>query len=566
MNVQDIISDPEFIAKTPEVQQQILEQSDPDFATKDPAVKSAILTKIRSGSPRTEGVSQPPPDPVDANESIAQRISADFARRQQNVQGIYERSGETGLEKAFNVPRTATLAAGQAAGTIDDIVGELIISAWNTLAPDEFKSFMSEQIGDFSKTKLGQLGIEALSRGINSYELFSKTYPDAAKALESTLNFTALGLTNAARREAVNALSDVSAISAKTLTKVAPPAAALTGPFAKRISDRVRTSITKVIDLTGEGRRIPRQRVAYLDRAESAIKEITQNRANLQFVDFNGKIMPNRLPTNPDTALWDMTQAIDQTKKRIWPEVDAAMQTADAAGLKVNPRQAISNIREYISSPSILSKPDSEAIVKQGRKMIKYYENLDDLDVFTAREIIKDRNATLDKMKQFVSTSLSDTDKAGLYSAELSGLNDGFRRAIGPDATGALRRYGNLLEIESDFNNLIHTKVAGGGIDYASTFSAIEAMKVATGHAFNPSALGTAHVVSAMRKANRKAGKIVAGMFEEASKLYPETVPLKPVSVAPIAGAAVVTPIYGQNDFNSRLEKFQQSTGAIPAQ
>jgi hypothetical protein len=575
MDVQAIVNDPEFQAKSPEVQQTILEKSDPDFAGKDPAVKSAILSKLRtSGGNLDNKIADPQAAPKiptitpNDNESLLKRVAADFSSRQQNVKDIYGRSGESTGEKLFNAPGTAALASGQAAGFADDMIGEAIISAWNTLAPTEFKQLISEQIGDFAKTKLGQMGIDALSRGVKKYELFSKTYPDGAKALEGILNFSALGLTNAARKQASKAIADTSTVTAKALNRTINHPSVAVWEADKRLSNQIRDSIKQVIDLSGEGKGRFNQRMKYLDRSEGAIQDIVANRDNIRLVDTNGALVANKLPTNPDTALWDMTQAIEQTKQKIWPEVEGAMQSAEAIGLKISPNQVIDNIQKYISSPSIISRPDAKSIIKQGEDMIKYYSELGLMDIFETHNIIKDRGATLKKMGQYSSVSLSDTDRAGLFSAELAGLNGAFKKSIGPEASGALGRYGSLLEIENDFNKLIHTKIAGKGIDYATTFSSLEALKAATGHGFNPSALGTSHVIAAITKANRQSGKIIAKMFQKVDETMQRQVKANtPTSIKPIVGAAIAEPVIASgNDFQARLAAFKQSTKATDSQ
>ena len=586
MDLQAIISDPNFQSAPNEVKQRILEKASPEYSSAAPEVKSAILSKIMAssgeggtpavfpaiapGQPMTQPVTPQPQAPVQSP-GLLDRLGTAFQQRQQNVGAIADRAGEQVGGKLFNAPQIGALAAGQAANFVGgDLPAELITSAWETMAPDTVKKFLTENLTDFAKTKVGQMGISALSKGMGAYKQFSNAYPDAAKALESTVGFSLLGLENSAKNSAKNALMDVKTVADKTGASIPQALSIPTTPITKRVSNKVRQTVSEIIDLSGEGKNRPKQRIAYLDRAESAIGDIIANKNNLNFVDINGKALPHKLPTNRDTALMDMTQAIEQTKQSIWPEVEIAMQDASNIGKTVSTKQAITNIQQYISSPSIVSRPDSNAIIKQGKKMIEYYQKVGELDPLTAQTIIKDRNATLSAMKRFTSTTLSDTDKAGLYAAEKSGLNDSFRQVIGNEATGALQRYGNLLEIEDDFNKMIHTRLAKGGVDYAATWGVLEGIKTLAGHAFNPSALGAAHLISEFRKANYDAGKKISKMFKLAEKSTAKQArlagPMPNVagSVVEATGGAIATGMATapyQQDFKTRLENFKQQVG-----
>jgi hypothetical protein len=588
MDLQAITSDPNFQSAPNEVKQRILEKASPEYSSAAPEVKSAILSKIMAssgeggtpavfpaiapGQPMTQPVTPQPQAPVQSP-GLLDRLGTAFQQRQQNVNTAYDRHSAAGGYQQLHAPETAVaVAAGQAANFVGgDLPAELITSAWETMAPDTVKKFLTENLTDFAKTKVGQMGISALSKGMGAYKQFSNAYPDAALALESTVGFSLLGLENAAKNSAKNALMDVKTVADKTGDIIPQALGIQTVPLAKRVSNKIRQTVSEVIDLSGEGKSRPKQRMAYLDRAESAIGDIVANKDNLTFVDINGKALPHKLPTNRDTALMDMTQAIEQTKQSIWPEVEIAMQDAANVGKTVSTKSAIANIQQYISSPSIVSRPDSGAIIKQGKKMIEYYQKVGELDPLTAQTIIKDRNTTLQAMKRFTSTSLSDTDKAGLYAAEKSGLNDSFRQVIGNEATGALQRYGNLLEIEDDFNKMIHTRLAKGGVDYAATWGVLEGIKTLAGHAFNPSALGAAHLISEFRKANYDAGKKISKMFKLAEKSTAKQariagpMPNVAESAMEATGGAIATGMATapyQQDFKTRLENFKQQVGA----
>jgi len=575
MNLSEIVSDPQFTAKSPEQQQEFLQQNSPDFASRSPEVQTAIISRLRLRSqPETSALASTA-SPESKDENIIKRVAEDFGRRMKNTRDIYERSGESTLSKLWNAPRTATLTSGQAAGLLNDVMAETFVSAWNVLSPDEFKLFIKGQVGEFADTTLGKKAISALASGAEAYHNFSKAYPDAAKAVETVLNFSGVGLLNAAKREAIKTAGDLSTTATKMALRSTPSRMISSLPLKERLRASLRKNISEIVNLTGKGKSTPKQRIAYLDRAGEAVQEIVANKKNLSFTDVTGKVMRHNLPVEPKSAVWDMSQAIDQTKRSLWPEIEAGLKTPEIAGIRVATKKAIANIQDYIDSKSLSLLPGGERVRKVGEELIDNLKSIDTLSPTEAFDIAKKYRQEL--QGYFSSVVKPETDVTGLLAAAERGINENLREVISDSTIDSLRRYGNLLEIEDDFNKFVTTALTNQGIDYAATFSAMEMLKTATGHTFNPSALGTAHVISAIRKANRKVGKLISETFKETEKLMGEQAKLatktRPIRQAAkttaVATAAVPTVAVAQGteaaaqpDFETRLSTFKQAVNA----
>lgn len=518
--------------------------------------------------------SQPPPPP-----SFAQRIGEDMKKRWENVQRIQNYSQQNPPQDALGGIPALTGVLGQAAGVPFDFINETITSAWNTLAPSEFKKYIEEVLSasgsDFAKTRIGQKALTALSQGLDSWQKLDKSNPVATKALEGLLNISGLKLAGIAEREAGFAVNDLKNITTKLRTGVLPSQTATSPIIESRLSKTIRKAISSVIDLSGEGKHTMKQKSAYLTDAESAIKSILDNKDNLKFTDIiTGKKASHNLPIKAKTALTDTAQAIDQTKAQIWPEVQQAMTEANNIGLQVDTQAARNKIDKYINSDFLKRRQrSSSSLIKEGEEVRdSYLSNNGKMSIEEAQKTIRSLNEKLREAKYFTSPSLEDKSKIGLYAAELEGLRESFRETIGKSGSDAMQKYGKLMEIEDDILNQIHTKTAGSGIDYATTFSFLEGLKAATGHGFNPSALGTSHVISAITKSNRKAGNILADMFQSADKLYSKSSMLsKPLTyqgnslkgAASGIGTGIISAAQPSSSFEDRLRAFDESTGEL---
>lgn len=452
------------------------------------------------------------------DKNYTSRVMDDMRSRYSKMQEIYNRTQGVDFRPGAQTLGQVNIA-GQAAGMLWDPVEEGIISAWNTLAPDEFKEFISEQMGDFAQTELGKMSINALSKGVESFKQINDKIPEIGETFESLLNFSLVKLETAMARHAKHTLSDAGSLIARAEHGITPEARAISSSFLdRRMSKGIRDTLPKIVDIAGEGKRTFKQKISYLNRAEAAIRDIVDNRSAYTLTDLNGKTLSHKLPVKSKSAFLDTLQVIEQRKRLIGPDIETAIKAADATGQKVKFTSVINNLEKFITSPSIVSRPDTDALQKAGRKLIKYYTQLGEAKPsFVYNNLIKDRNRLMAEIKGFLQPTLSDTEKAALYAAELDGLNTPFRRILNSSGDAALKKYSNLLTIEGDIQRMVHTKAASAGIDYAQAYGATEAARFLVGAPESPSTLGMAHVWQ--RITRRLPEQRLANMFRDAEKI-----------------------------------------------
>lgn len=465
-----------------------------------------------------------------------------------------------------------TNIVGQSALALTDTVSEALVSGWRTLAPNEMKKFLTDNIPDFLadlatsgattmnfagkkvtpeqfesykkfiKTHMGKKAVKALAQGYESFENFNDKYPEVGETFETLLGFSMLNVSKLLTREAALGLSDAATITKNTgkqtlrdVREAIGTETARTNRLNKQFSNAVRTELPKVINIAGKGKQTMKQKMAYLDKAEDAMKEIVYNKDNFVLRNLKGEILENKLPVNSKTAILDTIQVIDQSKKLLGPEIETMLAEADATGKFVNFGNAIKSIENFISSASITSRPDTDALVKSGEKMIKYYKQLGDVSPsFVYENFIKDRNRLMRDIGAFLQPTISDTEKAGLFAAELSGLNKSFKSILSESGNNIFKRYSNLLTIEDDFMRSFRTAATDSGVDYATAYSAIEAVKFATQGVHNPSTLGLAHVFAKITK--RLPEQRLSRMFKKAESIMSKIEPPKPVEMKSAVG------------------------------
>ena len=109
--------------------------------------------------------------------------------------GIEERPMETLPEKVRAVPEVALQVTGQTVGGIFDFIGESLVSGARLLSkaiPDEIEAPITDAIKNtfksISETPIGQIGLDALSSGVNAFQKFKESNPRVASDIEALGN------------------------------------------------------------------------------------------------------------------------------------------------------------------------------------------------------------------------------------------------------------------------------------------------------------------------------------------------------------------------------------------
>lgn len=125
-------------------------------------------------------------DTPEAEKGFVERVTEDAIRREARIEEIrgFE---QTGAERILQ-------ETGQAAGFAFDVGGEALISGFRALPDvieDPIRDIASDVGSAIVESPVGQLGLNALERGVEAYQDFREAYPRAARNLEATVNVAA---------------------------------------------------------------------------------------------------------------------------------------------------------------------------------------------------------------------------------------------------------------------------------------------------------------------------------------------------------------------------------------
>jgi hypothetical protein len=472
--------------------------------------------------------SQPPPSIPDSS-SFASRLGEDWQQRWSNIKDIHQRNVALAeQQQAGNFTPLGAQALNQvnelgqavSAFTVDPI-NQTLISAWNTLTPEEFKQWLADKgnavsqtlgtkFNNFQSTAIGHKFINALSKGYDSTATFLKRNPEIGETVESLFAFSLIPLEKIAATEAKNIVSDVSSAA---LIGVKPATRATSANLVnRRLSIEIRDRLQRSVEFFQSGSKTQSARAA-LDKSESAVKDLISNKSTFNLTDMNYKQKAFKLPEDPKTAIFDTMQIIEQRQKQYGPAIEAALDNAKAANSTIDPAPAIAAIRAKMQEAALIGKSDSPAIIKAGEKIIKNYEQNGPLELRTAHEMLQAANEVGGIPSKF------DIKVKSLEDAGINAIRDSFYQKIDPAGADALRRWGELQTFKKGIESQVQTKLEQAGFKYSQIYATVEAMKVAvTGHA-GISALAATRGVQDIEKAAKATGNQLVKMFRNGSSL-----------------------------------------------
>jgi hypothetical protein len=156
-------------------------------------VQQAEIPPQPAGQPITE---QPPPDlgpdmPAQTKEpGLGERLGERLTGYQEYAK---EKSGGSLTGLAWEAPTITTVAAGQLAGGIGDVIATGLEEVYKAVAPEDVKTLLKDVATDLMETPVGQLGLAALEKGGNLYSAYKEAHPESAMELESAVNVALFG-------------------------------------------------------------------------------------------------------------------------------------------------------------------------------------------------------------------------------------------------------------------------------------------------------------------------------------------------------------------------------------
>lgn len=160
-----------------------------------------------------------------AQPGFVENVVGDLRKRAGNmVQGV--KSSVTNPARPLG---SANLSlAGQAAGAINDVVGEGVTSAYSAL-PETWRTAISDKLKGAAETPAGQAALTALQKGTEAYDQLKQTNPDQVRQLEELMNLALLAPLGKAGQVATEGVeqgarkvADIAVDAADEITKKVP--------------------------------------------------------------------------------------------------------------------------------------------------------------------------------------------------------------------------------------------------------------------------------------------------------------------------------------------------------
>jgi rare lipoprotein A (peptidoglycan hydrolase) len=211
--------------------------------------------------------------------------------------------------------------------------------------------------------------------------------------------------------------------------------------LATKVSTTVKQGIEKAVRPSVIGKRTATQQESYFKKAESAVKDVLDNKANLEIIDKNGGLVVGKNPESLNEAL----QAVGQTRENIFETYSPMIKQAsdagavvdgDAIALKLKTFAAQENVQ--LSNPGLAKYADEVATRWEGKQV----------PLNVAEQTAKDFNAMLKQKYQQGKVSGADVSSAHVDDMVVRMLRNEIADKAG---VGDLkRRYGALAELEGD--------------------------------------------------------------------------------------------------------------------
>ena len=279
------------------------------------------------------------------------------------------------------------------------------------------------------------------------------------------------------------------------------------------------------------------QRQQYMQNARSAVDDIVKNKHNLELMDRDGFTSVGRLPK----TLEEFSQAIEQTKQKIFDQYDALAQSAGRAGASVSMQPIVAELSKLFNDRPLQALSPETIQYAQGR--IQGLQNKQ----FTpaeAQQMIKMLNQT--QQEYYAGPSIPTLGKARVDALIANNLRAGLDAAI-EGATGIQyqplkSRYGALRMLESDVTKraiVDGRKNIVGLMDFNDIFTAAQLTKgLASGQGGFVAAAAATKGMTQWYKWRNDPNQIVKTMFKKVER---KVAPKKPRLPIKRLGAGAIT-------------------------
>jgi hypothetical protein len=399
----------------------------------------------------------------------------------------------------------------QGAGSAAKFIGETALEGVKAVTPDIIEESVSGAIEGAAKPIVESAPVQA---GMEEYAQWKEANPEAAANLEAIGSISTLlpiGKAGQVARGTVGQTIDLFTPAQATLEKK------VVDIFQKGVKPNL------------QGQQTLGQADKYKQSVVDAVKTISTNKNDLQFTDEAGDVISGR---NPE-SLQEFSEAIDQTKKKIYEQYDNLATQAGEQGVKVDGIKIANQLDEVINNKALkLSNPEA---VRYAEEVRNRFVRAGEIDAKTAQDIIQNYNNSLKAFyRNPTPEGLTKNAVDALMANQMrKALDDGIEGLTGAQYQSLKNQYASLKTIERDVLRATlrdARKNAKGLIDYTDIFSGGQLVSGLL--TLNPGAIATGAAqkgISEWFKFLNNPNRAVENMFETAEKLD------KPASTVPIS-------------------------------
>lgn len=241
------------------------------------------------------------------------------------------------------------------------------------------------------------------------------------------------------------------------------PGGRLTETVARSPDKDLLADYTRAVKPGIPGKRSSTQRDDYYAQVKSAISSIVDNKENLAFADETGRVTTGELPK----SLAQFSDAIEQTKQRVFDQYNAKAMAADDQGALVSLFPVYMKLNEIVHDP--VYQDLAPNVVKNTSDMVNTMMARGWYSPAEMQRAIRTLNEGLDAFYKNPSmeTATRASVDARLASLLRERLDDAITKLDGPGYQELKNEYGALKAIERDVNNrvgVVARQEKGGGI------------------------------------------------------------------------------------------------------
>ena len=439
----------------------------------------------------TEGAGAPAPESNTIKRSLGQRLW----QRAKNAGQEFADLANTAVTGQGSLVRPTLHVAGEVAGAVQDVAGAAIDTGLDMFrVPSEHdRQVGSHRVSGESgkdqilKTRIGQMGINAMKQGQTAYNLFKQSYPEQAKDLESVANIASLMPIGAGAKpiakEASAVAGDIGRVAASRMPEEAIDAA-LNQTIDRGIQQGVRP-------LT----RAPGKRVGGVERFEqagrTAVKDMIENKDATTLYDASGEVAKNKLPKNAPQMVDSLREGLSRNVKGYL----GAVKKVTGKEVETPVDNVVKSLTDFVNDP--VNQTASPEAVNYARKRIADFQVLDEKGIptgsktFNPDQFERLLQAQTTNVKKMVNNPTKDIDRLHVEARVQKALREAqdavMEKFDGPEYRQFKNNYAAYKQLAADVIQRARVTTRQGPyslIDFSDVYSLPEIIGgIATGNA-----------------------------------------------------------------------------------